>query len=128
MPLEIANYLSAYQRNDDVRMFVESWLNSVKQDQATIESDLQFHRWIDTNPDMAVMCVVSLAEVSGSDVDDIRLSGPLELLLAKRGNDYIDMVCELSRRVPRIAKLLTCIWGQHIPKSVMRKIELFRAG
>ena len=68
-----------------------------------------------------------LVELANEEVEDLALAGPFELLLAKRGAEYVDTVCELSRSVPRLPRLLACIWGQHIPKAVMRKIELFRA-
>lgn len=127
MPLDLLSYQKAFERDASLRTFCEEWLLAAKTGGASIEQDVQIARWVESQPDLALMCSVSLVELAKEEVEDLALAGPFELLLAKRGAEYVDVVCELSRTVPRLPNLLGCIWGQHIPKAVMRKIELFRA-
>lgn len=127
MPLDTASYKKAFERDGSLRTFCEEWLLSAKTGGVSIEQDAQIFRWVESQPDVALMCAVSLVELAKEEVADLALASPFELLLAKRGTEYVDIVCELSRTVPRLPSLLGCIWGQHIPKAVMRKIELFRA-
>lgn len=127
MPLHAASYQRAFERNESLRKFCEDWLLAAKTGGTSLDQDAQIFQWIESQPDRALMCAVSLVELAGEQVEDSLLAGPFELLLAKRGAEYVDVVCELTRSVPRLPTLLSCIWGQHIPKAVMRKIELFRA-
>ena len=127
MPLAVSSYLRAHERDASLFTFCQEWLLAAKTNGARLEQDAQIFRWVESQPDTALMCAVSLVELAKEEAEDMVLASPFELLLAKRGVEYVDTVCELSRSVPRLPRLLACIWGQHIPKAVMRKIELFRA-
>lgn len=95
---------------------------------AGVAAELEAHifRTVEDDPDTALMCAISIVQMASESVTDEALAGPFEALLAKRGTDYVDVVCELSRQLPRLSRSLAYVWGQHIPKAVMRKIELFR--
>ena len=127
MPLSISSYLKAHERDEKLRKFCEEWLLGAQTGGADAAHDALLARLADESPDAALMCAVSLVELAKEDVENRVLAGPFEFLLAKRGADYIDVVCELSRLLPQLPGILSCIWGQHIPKAVMRKLELFRA-
>lgn len=127
MPLDTVHYRNAFERDASLRKFCEEWLLAARSGGPIIDQDAQISRWVESQPDVALMCAMSLVELATEDVEDLVLAGPFESLLAKRGAEYVDVVCDLSRTVPRLPRLLSCIWGQHIPKAVMRKIELFRA-
>lgn len=127
MPLDAANYLKAFERDSALHSFCKGWLLAAETGGTSLNQDTRIFRWVESEPDTALMCAVSLVELAGEQVEDPLLAGPFELLLTKRGVEYVDVVCELTRSVPRLSALLSCIWGQHIPKAVMRKIELFRA-
>lgn len=127
MPLDAAHYQRAFERDVALHTFCKEWLLAAETGGTSLDQEAQIFRWIESQPDTALMCAVSLVELAGEHVQDLLLAGPFELLLAKRGVEYVDVVCELTRSVPRLPALLSCIWGQHIPKAVVRKIELFRA-
>lgn len=103
------------------------WITAARTGRTTAEDDAVIFRLVESQPDAALRCAVSLVELAPEDVQDVVLAGPFEVLLAKRGAEYVDVVCELSRTVPRLPGILSCIWGEHVPKAVMRKLELFRA-
>jgi hypothetical protein len=127
MPLPSSSYLKAYERDEKLRAFCEEWLIGAVSGESNIEQDSRIYRAVEESPDRALMCAVSLVELAKEkEVTNEMLAGPFETLLARRGSEYIDIVCELSRSLPRLPRILACIWGQHIPKAVMRKIELFR--
>jgi hypothetical protein len=127
MPLNSSSYLKAHERDEKLRQFCDEWLLGAATGGADIEQDSRIFRAVEESPDTALMCAVSLVELSKEEVTDAMLAGPFEILLAKRGAEYIDVVCELSRALPRLPRILAHIWGDQIPKAVMRKIELFRA-
>ena len=127
MPREASSYLKAYEQDESLRKFCDEWLLGAMAGGADIAMEARIARLADENPDAALKCAVSLVELAKEAVEDLALSGPFEFILAKRGSAYIDVVCDLSRLLPRLPSILACIWGQHLPKPVMRKIELFRS-
>jgi len=127
MPLPISSYLKAHERDEKLRKMCDEWLLGAMTGGADSMLEAHIFRLVGENPDAALMCAVSLVELAKEEVEDLALSGPFEFLLAKRGAEYIDVVCELTRSLPRLPGILACIWGDSIPKPVMRKLELFRA-
>jgi len=125
MPLEFSSYLRAYKHDKKLRGFCDEWLLAAATGGVDAEYDSRILRVVKERPDSALMCAVSLVELSSEEVADETLAGPFEALLASRGAEYIDVVCELSRAVRRLPRILGYIWGDHIPKAVTRKIELF---
>ena len=127
MPLEAVKYLKAYERDASLRKFCETWILSAKTGDLEIEYWAPIASMVDEHPDLALMYSVSLVELADSEVGNMDLSMGFEFLLANRGSEYIDVVCELSRLLPRLPQILCYIWGSHLTKPVLRKLELFRS-
>ncbi|MBK8475313.1 MAG: hypothetical protein IPL39_03130 [Opitutaceae bacterium] len=120
-------YLKAHERDAKLRVFCDEWLLGALTGGADVGHESKIASLAVKDPNAALMCAVSLVELAGEEVADEALAGPFELVLAKHGADFIDVVCELCRALPRLPRILSCIWGQHIPRPVMRKLELFRS-
>jgi len=53
-------------------------------------------------------------------------AGPLEDLLAKRGEDYIDRVEELARKDPKFSYLLGGVWRNSMTDEVWERVKAVR--
>ena len=50
-------------------------------------------------------------------------AGPLEDLLDKRGEDFIDRIEELARRDPKFTDMLGCVWRNTITDEVWQRVQ-----
>ena len=53
-------------------------------------------------------------------------AGPLEDLLAKRGEDFIDRVEELARKDPKFNDLLGGVWRNTMTDEVWQRVQAIR--
>ena len=50
-------------------------------------------------------------------------AGPLEDLLDKRGEDFIDRIEELARKDPKFNDLLGCVWRTTMTEEVWQRVQ-----
>ena len=60
------------------------------------------------------------------EVIAVLAAGPLEDLLAKRGEDFIDRIEELARKDPNFNHVLGGVWRNRITGEVWQRIEAIR--
>jgi hypothetical protein len=115
--------------NGEIRSLSEAWMEYQLHSRERV-SEATFWAWqrlddlVRCEPEEAWKVIEAIRQANGSDrILGILAAGPLEDLLAKHGDQFIDRVETLARRDKQFRKLLGAVWRNAISEKVWLRIR-----
>lgn len=126
MPLTPENDINPGSDGEWYAAAIEQW----KLDQRTggNDSNIRFRHGClaESNPDRLLTLIAALAERAETPAEILSVSETLEALLQHHGETYWEVLNELCRRHHPMRRVMSQVWGADLPKSLKRKVEMWR--
>jgi hypothetical protein len=112
----------------DVRSLAEAWIEDAHKKRGSRDASFaafeQLWDLIQCEPEDAWRVIGAIRQMDGSDSVLANLAaGPVESLLAKHGDSFIDRIETLARRDPQFRKLLGAVWRNRISEKVWARMK-----
>lgn len=118
----------------ELRKIAETWITLYylpEDSQERQENFWAFSRLDDLCNDDPESCwevIHLIRQLDGSEKILANLAaGPLEDLLVRHGNDFIDRIESLAEKDPQFKKLLGAVWQQDMPDAIWKRVKAVAA-
>ena len=115
--------------DSEIRSLSEAWIDHELLSEEAV-NETTFWAWerldelVETEPEEAWRVIEAIRHTNGTDLILGNLgAGPLEDLLAKHGDQFIDRVEDLARRDAQFRKLLGAVWQNTISEKAWSRIR-----
>ena len=115
--------------DNEIRSLADAWiehdLHSRKtSNEGTFWAWLRLDELVRYEPEEAWRVIQAIRQASGSDMTLANLAaGPLEDLLAKHGDQFIDRVETFARRDAQFRKLLGAVWQNAMSEEIWLRVR-----
>jgi len=122
MPESAQVYIDDKSKDEAVIAFADKWV--VARDTGIQNPEIEF---LEMSADFWLSSIIAIArKIEDKRHDPDLASGLLEDFLGRHGEEYIDIITEISRKWPRFRYLLGGVWKGSMKKGIWHRIEAIR--
>lgn len=126
MPLPAPEYTSSIEENPWIKEFAQKWVASKDDrsldDDAVVDLEMRIKMHCDADTKLIVILAIA-AHMEDGRHDNLLAAGMLEDFLGDHGEEYIDIIKELARIVPRFRRILAGVWQGRMKKGVWHIVQ-----